>query len=271
MIINTLSEKKTFSDEQISIISNFGLTEEYRQPFKEPFPYRLQLVIASIFSPSKYSEKSDKTIIFLKMGPFKLDWDKPGIASFRPIHLISQIITIIDLNRIISYEDLPQLQKIIKVWNRFYGYSGEFSAEEARNKKSGNSYAFLNTILNILVYKKWWSNRGEIANYLKNVKTQGSGYLILNDKYCHDHIELDQYYLNNKNKLGKEKIELLKAYDRGFRFIQIEEPSTCPFKNIPEREANGTPENYILNTSPENEELSSGDIYNNSKALKNFI
>jgi len=202
------------------------------------------------------------------MGPFKLDWDKPGIASFRPIHFISQIITIIDLNRIISYEDLPQLQKIIKVWNRFYGYSGEFSAEEARNKKSGNSYAFLNTILNILVYKKWWSNRGEIANYLKDVKAQGSAYLILTDRYCHDHIELEQYYLNNKNKLGKEKLELLKAYDRGFKFYGIE-PS-CPF-NIPEIEANGTPENYILNISLENDELSSGDIYNNSKALKNFI
>jgi len=48
------------------------------------------------------------------------------------------------------------------------------------------------------------------------------------------------------------------------------DPTTCPFRDIPEREANGPPENYILNISTENEELSV-DVYNNSKALKDFI
>jgi len=276
MIINTLSEKKTFSDEQISTIYYCApdkvLHSNHIKPFKEPFPYRLQLVIATVFSPSQDTETLEETIIVLKMGPFLLDWNETGIASFRSINMVYNIYAIIDLYRLISYEDLPQLQKIIKVWNRFYVYSDIFCAEKARIKKSGNSYAFINTILNILVYKKWWSNNHSLAKYLKKIKKYNySGYPSFNGQFIRgpgDH----QYYhnYNYKSILGKEDIELLKAFDRGFRFNGSMDPTTCPFRDIPEREANGPPENYILNISTENEELSV-DVYNNSKALKDFI
>jgi hypothetical protein len=202
--------------------------------------------------------------MFLKMGPFIIDWQKPGIASLRTA-CVSHMCAIIDLQRMISCEDLEQLKKIMKVWNKFYGYSSEFSAEEARKKKAGNQYAFLNTILNVLGYKKWWSRRGEIGNYLKNIKTCNcGGYPFFKGKLL-EHDDVDQYYRDNK-KLCKEELELLRAFDRAFRNYAVE-TTTCPFINLPEREAKGPPETYILNTSPENEEF----IYKNSKALKDFI
>jgi len=185
-VFTALYEKKGFTPEQISRFLDNKirgvLPENIEEKFNELFPYRLQLVIASIpdflgicNNVGRLDESWGNVHVGLKMGPFMIDWRRNQIANFRFISFGKQkgdrILAIIDLERIITEEDLPQLQKIMKVWNNYYSYSRLiFTAKEAEKKRSGNCHAFVNTILNVLVFQPWWSRNGVIGSFLTNVK-----------------------------------------------------------------------------------------------------
>jgi len=287
-VFTTLYEKKGFTPEQISrFLDNKirgELPENIVEKFNELFPYRLQLVIARIGdffgilnNVGRLEDSWGNVHVGLKMGPFMIDWRNNHITNFRPISFGKEkgdrILAIIDLERIITEEDLPQLQKIMRVWNQFYSYSSlTFTAKAAEKSRSGNCHAFVNTILNVLVFQPWWSSNGVIGSFLTNVKKSGS---IIKPSFkgqvFNTHDELDQYYQSNRNTLGKEEIELLKSFDRGFRFTEAIYVNTeCPFISMPENEAIGPPEFYILNIYRGEDKISLDNLYNTTEPLKEF-